>query len=100
LNRYRCRASPESPTPKDKAVFESFVNSISTIPVKDRADAIVVLKKLAFFDSIHDFWHERGAKPKKKLTDEDQDAPIDIVDDSRIKEVHSNLMESIKSYLD
>lgn len=65
-------------------------------PAGDKREAIEVLTKLAFFDSIHDFWPER--KTKKQVTDEDDDSPLEI-DEKRLETVHTRLVDSIRKYL-
>lgn len=59
-------------------------------------EVAAVLKKLAFFDSIHDFWPERATV--KGVTDNDEDEPVDI-DDSRLNAVHTALIDTIGAYL-
>lgn len=62
------------------------------------AETRELLIKLAFFDSIHDFWPERG---KKKSTGEDAAEPEEGLDDpkGRIEAVHNKLVETIQTYL-
>jgi hypothetical protein len=54
-----------------------------------------VIRRLAFFDSIHDFWPER--KTKSALADEDDDDAMDTSPD-RIDDVHKTLIEDSAQY--
>lgn len=60
-----------------------------------RSEASSVATLLAFLDSIHDFWPERGTK---SVSDEDTDEPEEL-DERRLDAVHEQLVASIRSYL-
>lgn len=88
------QAPPPPPAP---AAGDAFWSEIAGEVVgADQAEVIEVLKKLAFFDSIHDFWPER--KTVKGISDEDEDEPEDL-DEDRIGAVHIALANTIARYL-
>ena len=95
------KATKEVPNSVDEEIFKPLADSIKGISDEERNQAIVVLKKLAFLDSIHDFWPKRGSGSsgdKKSLSDPDESAPLDI-DPARINKVHENLLKSIETYV-
>lgn len=63
------------------------------ITPKETSDFYEVVTRLAFFDSIHDFWRER-----KTVSVEDDDDVIDVPLD-RLNLVRTNLEASIAGYL-
>lgn len=77
----------------------------------EKKQAIEAISKLAFFDSIHDFWPERGKKkkpaegeeggepPVKTTTGEDDAEPIELDPKARIETVHARLVDSIRKYV-
>jgi hypothetical protein len=64
------------------------------VQTENKTELKAVLKKLAFFDSIHDFWPERVTKGS---TDEDEDEPEEL-DATRLETVHKTLEASIRAY--
>lgn len=62
---------------------------------KAKNEAASIAALLAFLDSIHDFWPERG---KKSAGDEDEDEPEEL-DETRLEKVHDELVKSIRAYV-
>jgi hypothetical protein len=79
------------PTP---TIWTQILGDAKLSPV-DEKEAIEILQKLAYFDSIHDFWKERGKG--KGVTDEDEDEPDDV-DDSTLEKVQETLTNIIRKY--
>ena len=74
--------------------FNAFKQAIFDNIIRDEASATAAAS-LAFLDSIHDFWPERGTK---SVTDEDEDEPEEL-DENRLKTVHDELVGSIQQYV-
>lgn len=96
--------------PEIRKLREGFFGKVlgPNIRPNERGETIKAIEKLAFFDSIHDFWPERGRKKKvegeaeaqvKVVTGEDEDEPIEMDPKVRIDTVHNKLVESIRNYL-
>lgn len=82
---------PELPVP---TIWTQILGDAKLSPV-DEKEAIEILQKLAYFDSIHDFWKERGKG--KGVTDDDEDEPDDV-DDSTLEKVQETLTNIIRKY--
>jgi len=65
-------------------------------PNIDAQEFIRILRQLAFFDSIHDFWPER--KTNTQAAGDDDDELIDISED-RLNIVHEKLGTNIATYV-
>lgn len=78
--------------------MDSFLNLIlpKSVPQNEFNEFREVIKSLAFFDSIHDFWPER--KTKNAIEDGDEDDIIDMSAD-RIDAVHKTLEKDSATYL-
>lgn len=74
---------------------ETFFTRVLGDEVTEKGKAIDVLTNLAYFDSIHDFWKERGKK--KTVTGEDEDTPEEI-DETRLQKVKDRLVQTIQKY--
>lgn len=88
-------ASKQGLATQQTDLWDKVVND-TTIPDDQKAETKEALRKLAFFDSIHDFWKERGGT--KGVTDEDSGEPVSQNKD-RIEAVKSKLVESIQTYV-
>ena len=90
------KAPAPAPAPSGRPDFwDKIVNEID-IPTDQKAETKEALRKLAFFDSIHDFWKQRGNT--KEVTDKDATEPTNISKE-RQKAVQENLEESIRGYV-
>ena len=74
--------------------INAFKQALFNNVIRDEASAIAAAS-LAFLDSIHDFWPERGTK---SVTDEDEDEPEEL-DENRLETVHNELVGSIQQYV-
>ena len=72
---------------------QTLFNDIPDEASKNEAATAAAL--LAFLDSIHDFWPERGTK---SVSDEDEDEPEEL-DIGRLDIVHNELVASIQQYV-
>jgi len=72
---------------------QTLFNNIPDEASKNEAAKAAAL--LAFLDSIHDFWPERGTK---SVTDEDEDETEEL-DETRLETVHTELVGSIQQYV-
>ena len=72
---------------------QTLFNDIPDEASKNEAATAAAL--LAFLDSIHDFWPERGTK---SVSDEDEDEPEEL-DIGRLDIVHNELVGSIQQYV-
>ena len=72
---------------------QTLFNDIPDEASKNEAAKAAAL--LAFLDSIHDFWPERGTK---SVSDEDEDEPEEL-DEKRLETVHTELVGSIQQYV-
>ena len=72
---------------------QTLFNDIPDEASKNEAATAAAL--LAFLDSIHDFWPERGTK---SVSDEDEDEPEEL-DETRLETVHTELVGSIQQYV-
>lgn len=72
---------------------QTLFNDIPDEASKNEAATAAAL--LAFLDSIHDFWPERGTK---SVSDEDEDEPEEL-DIGRLDIVHNELVGSIRQYV-
>lgn len=72
---------------------QTLFNDIPDEASKNEAATAAAL--LAFLDSIHDFWPERGTK---SVSDEDEDEPEEL-DIGRLDIVHNELVGSIREYV-
>ena len=70
-------------------VWESIVKTLSP---SEQAQSAELLEKLAYLDSIHDFWPERGSRKKR-----DGSSSSDS-DDTRMEDVHNFLIKTIQAY--
>lgn len=78
--------------------MEEFLGDVipTGLSPRERGELINILRKLAFFDSIHDFWPERKTTGVQKSEDDD-DELIDIPAD-RLELVHTRLTQTIAGY--
>jgi hypothetical protein len=78
--------------------MDGFLNPIlpKGVPLGEFSEFREVIKSLAFFDSIHDFWPER--KTKSAIEEADDDDFIDMPAD-RIDAVHKTLEDDGATYL-
>jgi hypothetical protein len=72
---------------------QTLFNDIPDEASKNEAAKAAAL--LAFLDSIHDFWPERGTK---SVSDEDEDE-VEELDEKRLETVHTELVGSIQQYV-
>ena len=79
----------------DKTAIWDSVLKDTTMPDDQKVEAKELLYKLAFFDSIHDFFKERGGKA---VTDEDSTEPV-AMRKERMDAVKTNLVDSIQKYV-